>query len=426
MTDAKKNIGLKSTFIWTGIQVFIKVLCGLIMNKIVAVTIGPSGLALIGQFQNFYAMCGSIASGSIGSGVVKYTAEYKFQIENRKSLWENSFYIHVVLTFLVLISIVIFSSDISLVFFKSNVSSNVLVFFAATLFFSVLNLLFLSIINGLGDHRVFSILSMCLSVYTMIFVSIGCIFFGITGVINGFIISQSSIAFLTGFVLLKKYRCRFFSFEIKSFNVSKVKDLLIYGVASFVSGMSVSLMLIIVRNIIVKDSSLEIAGYWEAIWKFSVYYTMIGSLPASIYYLPKYSELTSLAEIRKNFWESVRFIIPLMIFVAVVICFFSETFISLMFSKEFLIIAPFVPIIFIGDIIKVFNNLIMNLMYAKKFMNQLILVEIITSLFVVVCSFYLFPIYGLSGIVYSYILAMTIASLYFIFFFYSLNDDMCA
>ncbi|MFT4803772.1 MAG: O-antigen/teichoic acid export membrane protein, partial [Psychroserpens sp.] len=55
--DKNPVSGLKATFIWTAAQVLIKVVCGIIMNKVVAVTLGPSGLALIGQFQNFYSLC---------------------------------------------------------------------------------------------------------------------------------------------------------------------------------------------------------------------------------------------------------------------------------------------------------------------------------------------------------------------------------
>ena len=50
---------------------------GFVVVKIIAIYVGPSGLAFIGQFQNFLSILMSFATGAINSGVVKYTAEYR-------------------------------------------------------------------------------------------------------------------------------------------------------------------------------------------------------------------------------------------------------------------------------------------------------------------------------------------------------------
>ena len=54
----------------------VKILAGLVINKAVALYIGPSGLALIGQFQNFSQMVNKAAQGGVNAGVTKYAAEY--------------------------------------------------------------------------------------------------------------------------------------------------------------------------------------------------------------------------------------------------------------------------------------------------------------------------------------------------------------
>ena len=51
-------------------------LSGLVINKIIAIYIGPAGIALIGQFQNFMGIITTIGNGAINSGVTKYVAEY--------------------------------------------------------------------------------------------------------------------------------------------------------------------------------------------------------------------------------------------------------------------------------------------------------------------------------------------------------------
>ncbi|HBC6705092.1 TPA: O-antigen flippase, partial [Proteus mirabilis] len=67
---------LIKTSILSLIATFFKMLSGLIINKAISVYIGPAGLAIIGQFQNFSQLVLIAAQGAINNGVVKYTAEY--------------------------------------------------------------------------------------------------------------------------------------------------------------------------------------------------------------------------------------------------------------------------------------------------------------------------------------------------------------
>jgi len=50
---------------------------GLVSNKIIAIYLGPGGLALLGQFSNFIAIATTISSGGITAGITKYVAEYR-------------------------------------------------------------------------------------------------------------------------------------------------------------------------------------------------------------------------------------------------------------------------------------------------------------------------------------------------------------
>ncbi len=54
----------------------VKILSTLVINKAVAFFIGPQGLALIGQFQNFSQLAMISSQAGINNGVVKFIAEY--------------------------------------------------------------------------------------------------------------------------------------------------------------------------------------------------------------------------------------------------------------------------------------------------------------------------------------------------------------
>ena len=81
-----RQTDLFKTSFWNGIATIIKIGTGLIINKIVAVYLGPAGVALIGQFANFTGMSNSIAGMGIGTGITKYIAEYHDDIVARKKI----------------------------------------------------------------------------------------------------------------------------------------------------------------------------------------------------------------------------------------------------------------------------------------------------------------------------------------------------
>jgi len=54
----------------------IRMLTGFVSVKVVAAIIGPVGVALLGQLNNFTQILLSISNGGINAGITKYTAEY--------------------------------------------------------------------------------------------------------------------------------------------------------------------------------------------------------------------------------------------------------------------------------------------------------------------------------------------------------------
>ena len=81
---------LIKTSLLNGIAVVIKMLTLLGLNKILAIYVGPSGYAALGQFQNAVGMITTFASGAINTGVTKYTAEYYDDEERQQEVWRTA------------------------------------------------------------------------------------------------------------------------------------------------------------------------------------------------------------------------------------------------------------------------------------------------------------------------------------------------
>ena len=64
-------------FSLTSISTLVRMCTGLVSVKVVASIIGPAGVALVGQLNNFATILLSFSSGGINGGITKYVAEYK-------------------------------------------------------------------------------------------------------------------------------------------------------------------------------------------------------------------------------------------------------------------------------------------------------------------------------------------------------------
>jgi polysaccharide transporter, PST family len=80
---------LIKTSILTAISTIAKVISGFVINKVIALYVGPSGLAVVGQLQNFMSIITTFSNGAITNGIVKYTAEYQ-TIEQKQKIFSSS------------------------------------------------------------------------------------------------------------------------------------------------------------------------------------------------------------------------------------------------------------------------------------------------------------------------------------------------
>ena len=104
---------LIKVFTFNGFATVVKILVGIINAKIVAVLIGPMGIALVGQLQDFKKLYITFANGAIGQGVVKYIAEHKESENKTKLIMSNALLITLVMSCSMAIILIVFSEDMS-------------------------------------------------------------------------------------------------------------------------------------------------------------------------------------------------------------------------------------------------------------------------------------------------------------------------
>lgn len=193
------------TSVLSGISTLIKLASGLVINKVIAVYIGPAGIALIGQFQNFLDVILTIGNGAINSGVTKYVAEYNETDEKKRNdVISASFIITAVFSLVIGVSIYFGSSFFSIWILKSKEYTILFKLLGVTLSFICFNTILLSIINGLKKIKLFIIINISSSLLSLVITSLLTIKYEMVGALVAMVIVQSIILIITLPIALKK------------------------------------------------------------------------------------------------------------------------------------------------------------------------------------------------------------------------------
>lgn len=383
------------------ISTVVKMLSGLVINKAVAIYVGPSGLALIGQFRNFTQLAMLAARGAINSGITKYTAEYGKDDPRLPLLFSTAARISILCSLLVGGTILVASRYLSLAFLKSDDYTYVFCVFGITIILFVLNNLLLSILNGLKDIKSFVKVNIFQSLYTLVFTSVLAGYLGLDGVLLALATNQSVVFFVVLYMLRNDPVIRPSNF-LQGFDRQEARKLLGFTAMALVAGIKLPLMHMVVRDYIAKKMGWDAAGHWQAVWFVSTAYLTVVTSTLSVYYLPRLSEIKGRKTLRKEIFQGYVIIVPIMIIASLSIYFLRDFIILILFSPDFSPVRDLFAFQLLGDVLKISSFLLSYLMLAKAMTRTFIIVEILFGFSFVAFSLSFIDLYGLVGVVMGY------------------------
>ncbi len=407
---------LIKTSLLSAISTIIRIITGFITTKIVAIYIGPSGLAFLGQFQNFISILISFSTGAINGGVVKYTAEYHDNEIEKQKLWSTALRISFGASIVSSLLLLIFHNKLSMFFFKDDGYSSIFLVFSGTLIFLVLNSMFTSILNGQKEIKKLILVNVIASFIGLIITGSLTYWLGLYGALLAFAVSHVFVFIVTFIFVLKNewFRIQLFTDKL---DLGYLKKLANYTFMAIISAITVPISQIIIRNYIGESLSWDNAGYWDGVWKISMTYLGLITTTLSIYYLPRLSEIKDHMEMRKEILDGYKILLPVTIFLGGIIYFFRETIIFILFTDAFMPMEKLFAYQILGDIFKISSWILAYLMVAKAMTKLFAITEIGFSLSYVLLSIWFVKIYGLIGVTMAFALNYFVYMLLMVYLF---------
>ncbi|EJG03264.1 lipopolysaccharide biosynthesis protein WzxE [Flavobacterium sp. F52] len=381
------------------LSVALKIGIGLITSKILAVFVGPSGMALVGNLRNFLTSLENIATLGFQNGIVKYTAESeKSRIELQKII--STVFIALI-GVAILLSIILFCSAS---YWNEKIfgdNTEYLIVFK-TLSFVLptygLSIFFIAVINGLGKFKKvisINIIGNIVGLLTSVFLILQ---FKTIGALIATIIAPALLFFITFYLVQKEIQIfQFIKLDVFDFKV--LRNLSAYSLMTLVSSVFGPFVFLAIRNNIIQDLGIEQAGYWETMTRISSYYLMFVSAILSVYFLPKLSKAQNNQETKTIFFQYYKYILPVFV-LALAVLYFSRFFvIQLLFTKEFLPVTDLFFWQLLGDVFKVCALILGYQFFAKRKTSAFIITELFSLSVFYTASLYFIEVFQIEGVV---------------------------
>lgn len=384
-----KSFGI--AFIATSISSVIRIGSLFLLNKVLAVSLGPSGYTLFGQFLNFFAITTSVSSAGLANGVTSQTAKFS---SKRKYLLIFSVRCLLIIFFFTFIAQLIIFFNASYILKALNIDLeyiNLIYFFSFSVPLFSLNIFLLSFISGLQKYILYAFINAVSAVATLVLSVILLKDSDLSGPIYAIYLTQFFL-----FLFNISFLINFFKKEINIKNVQIANILPNKRLLSTLSQFSIMVIFgsilanfneIYLRNLLILYLDKTQAGIWDSIIRLSSYYLIPFTVLMPIYFIPEFSKLKKSnlnIFLVSSLYQALLILIPISIFIYV----FIEKIIVMALSPEFIQIKEFVGLFLLSDIFRMISYLLMHFFIAKKLTLQYILLEsFITILGILIFTF---------------------------------------
>lgn len=399
------------------ISVLLKIGIGIVTSKIIALFIGPSGMALVGNMRNFVSLLESISTLGFQNGVIRFVASHKKEPIKTRAFISTVFF--VLLGLATLLSVLLyFGVDYWTTYlFGTNSSYGLVVtVFAFTLPWHSLSSFLLAVLNGLGNYQkviytniIGNLLGLCVTVLLVTQLNT-------LGAMLSLIITPALLFGVTFFYLNKELTL-FSHISFRLFDWSLLSHLYSFTVMALFTAIVTPIVMLVLRNYIIDTQGLSQAGFWEAISRISTYYFMFLSTLLTVYFLPQLSMANSDTETKSIFQKYYKSVFLVFIGVLVVIYFLRSLIVQLLFTKEFLPVNDLFFWQITGDIFKAASVILGYEFFAKKLTKAYLITETLSFVSLLSLSFVLVPHFQTEGVVmahaFTYLFYFILLAFYF-------------
>lgn len=386
------------------ISVAISFILGLFSTKIVSYFLGTPGMALLGSFRNLSTLLKSMATLGISNSIIKLFVENKNNKQELAIIYSTFFWLFLIISSVFGCLTLIFSTTLSSYLFFTPSYAFPIQLFGISLPLMVINTFWLAIFNGLEKFKSLVIIQI---VSTVLVFGASALLIWRNSIMGGLVsisIGELIMVVVTYFFIRRE--TDYFKFDLQRILSKKYLNIIKnFSIMALVSGLISPLALVIIRNTIVSNYSINDAGIWDAINRVSNFYMVFFSSGLSMYYLPKLASLQTDSQFKRELKSYFKTLVPLFSVVLVLLFVFKSLLIKIAFTEEFSSINQLLIWQLLGDFFRIMTLAFGYQIVIKTMMKRYFIGELVFNLSYVLLSYYLMKSFAVEGVLQAYLIA---------------------
>lgn len=394
-------MSLANASVWTALSTLIKIGAGLLVLKMLALAFGPDGVGQAGNFRQLVTVLGVLSGAGIFNGMTKLVAQHQHQPDRlRAALGTGS--AMVLASSLLLAAVFVFAADpVSRALFGHERYRDTVVALAVIQLGIACANLGLAILKGYRD-----------AAGNALAVSVG----GLLGVATFFVCYRlcgyagalAGLALLSAMALLPVlfmlcYRRQLpLSFLLPAWDGGYAVLLAKFTVMALITAVTLPVAYVMMRNLLARTEGWAAVGIWQGVSSISDAYLQFITTSFTVYLLPTLSQLNDKRLVAREIARALRFVLPAVATVSLMLWLLRDVAIRLLFSGEFSAMSGLFAWQLVGDVLKVGAYVFGYLVVSRAALRVYLLAEISQFMLLIGFSHWLIPRHGALGATQTY------------------------
>ena len=387
------------------LQALVRLVCSFASIKLTAVYLGPSGLALIAQFNNFVTLCQGIIVTGLETATMRLAAEYGTDAERGRRLLATVGKVGLGLGLPTALAMIVASPWLASWLLKDSAYAWVFVLGAIGVLAAILNAVLLAVLTTRGEISRVVASNILATIFGLLVFAPAAMRWGV----RGGLYASSCIyicSLLVTLILLTRTTAVSWRDFVGRLDRGEARRIAGFYPMLVFHAVMAPLSLILIREHVTSQLSLESAGLWQACWRLSETYMMVVMMSVTTQFMARLGEVANYpdrlrAEVLRTLGASVGATAAMALGIFVL----REWIVQLIFARAFMPVTELMPMQLVGDVLKMTGWTLGFVLVATVRTRWYIAIELVVPLVFIVMARLLGASMGVSGVTTAYVVA---------------------
>ncbi|NVD73928.1 hypothetical protein D0T25_24945 [Duganella sp. BJB488] len=407
-------MALKKALSWGAAQTLTRMALSFLSIKITAVYLGPAGLALVGQFGNFFTLAQGVAGSALNTGVMNLTAQDEPDRPRQAAVWRTAMHLSLLIGGAMAAVVALLALPLADWLLKDPAYWPAIVLGALSIPMAMCGAVMTGAINGLKRIGMLGVIGIVGAlVGALIFIPL-CYGWGVRGGLTAYALSTCCVLLVALVVVARADGLALGQFAPR-WDGAVARQLAAFFPMLLVHAVAEPIAPLLMRNALVVQLGATNAGFWQAGLRLSDMYTLVLTTAVTMYLMPHLASIKDERAFGRELARTVLKVAGLTAAGALSVYLLRDLVIAVVFTREFLPVGGLLDFLFLGNVFKMAAWPLRMALVIKLRAKWYILVEIGVAALQIGLTYLWLPGMGVRGATAAYAAAYGAALLILLF-----------